>query len=242
MRSVFYIFIFLGFFVNGTPPAKSAPIHDFNEAVSSGYQNYREAMFYLQTGNPAVASFELETFAQRWKEIVDRFGASPPDIFTTERKWRKTLKDIEFRIAKGLAAAIDGDAKAAKKHLGPIRKILSALRRRNGVFVYSDIVDRANDAFKQLLKYSKSSPDFEKTEQLDKLRRDLSVTIYWYERSRDDAPPEIKNNPEFNRLMESSLQALSRIWVAIADKRKDILISNLRGLASSDKMLFLRFG
>jgi len=242
MRSVVYIFIFLGFIVNGAPPAKSAPVHDFNEAVSSGYQNYREAMFYLQTGNPTVASFELETFARRWKEIVDRFGASPPDVFTTERKWRKTLKDIEFRITKGLAAAIDGDAKAAKKHLGPIRKILSALRRRNGVFVYSDIVDRANDAFKQLLKYSKSPPDFEKTEQLDKLRRDLSVTIYWYERTRDDAPPGIKNNPEFNRLMESSLQALSRIWVAIADKRTDILISNLRGLTSSDKMLFLRFG
>lgn len=242
MRNLSLILIFLGLFAFGALPAKSAPIHDFNDAVSSGYKNYREALFYLQTGNPTVASFELETFAQRWKEIVDRFGASPPAIFSTELNWRKTLKEIESRIAKGLASAIDGDAKAAQTHLRPIRKILSALRRRNGVFVYSDIVDQANAAFKRLLKYSHAPPDFENTDQLDKLRKDLSVTIYWYERSRDDAPPGIKNNPEFNRLMESSIASLARIWVAIADKRKDILISNLRGLSSSDKMLFLRFG
>ncbi|MEE8351464.1 MAG: hypothetical protein V3R37_04640 [Rhodospirillales bacterium] len=42
--------------------------------------------------------------------------------------------------------------------------------------------------------------------------------------------------------MESSLQTLSRFWVAIAEKRKNILIGNLKGLASSDKMWFLRFG
>ncbi len=42
--------------------------------------------------------------------------------------------------------------------------------------------------------------------------------------------------------MEDSIYALSRIWVAIAKKAEPILISLLRGLSSSDKMLFLRFG
>lgn len=242
MRHLFIIFIFLGFFVHGAPSAKGASIHDFNEAVADGYQNYREALFYLRTGNSTVASFELETLARRWKEIVHRFGSSPPDVYSTERKWLKTLKEIDGRIARGLALAIGGNAKAAKKHLQPIRKILSALRRRNGVFVYSDIVDKANGAFKRLFKYRYSPPDFANTDQVDGLRKDLSVTIYWYERCRDDAPPDIKNNPEFNRLMETSLGALARIWVAIADQRTDILISNLNGLSSSDKMLFLRFG
>jgi len=42
--------------------------------------------------------------------------------------------------------------------------------------------------------------------------------------------------------MEDSLYSLSRIWVAIADKAAPNLISILRGLSSSNRMLFLRFG
>lgn len=224
------------------PSAQGADIHDFNEGVSEANKAYREAMFYLRTGNPAVASFEVEKFDERWKAVVKRFADNSPDVFSKDPSWRKTLQKISEKTSMGLKAAIDGDAKAAKKHLKPIRKILSDLRRRNGIFIFSDCIDQANAAFNKLDKYRRKPPDFDSAKELDPLRQKLSITIFWYKRCRDTAPPAIAANPEFKRLIKTSLKSLSRIWVAIAKKDKKILTSNLAGISSSDKILYLRFG
>ena len=141
-----------------------------------------------------------------------------------------------------MAETIKGDAKAAIKTLRPIRKILSDLRRRNGVVVYSDTVDKANAAFAKLFKFRYNPLDFNAVEEVDQLRQTLAITVYWYQQCVENAPAKLRQDAEFKRLMEDSLYSLSRIWVAIANKAETNLISLLRGLSSSDKMLFLRFG
>jgi hypothetical protein len=120
--------------------------------------------------------------------------------------------------------------------------MLSALRRRNGVFVYSDTVDKANAAFINLNKFRYNPPDFNVVEEVDQLRQSLATTVYWYKQCVKNAPAALIKNPEFRRLMDDSLYSLSRVWIAIANKKEPNLISILRGLSSSDQMLFLRFG
>ena len=241
LRLVFTLVVCAAFF-GPAPTARSAPIHNFNDAVFAAYGYYREALFYLRTGNAQVASFELEEMTVRWKAIVKRFADSPPDVFAADPAWRETILDIDKRAAGGLEAALKNDAKAARTLLIPVRKMLSDLRRRNGIFNFSDYVDNANAAFEKLWKYRHNPPNFESLEQVDELRRTLAITVYWFEMCRDNAPAAIREKPEFKRLIETSLFSFTRIWGAIANKREDILISVLRGLRSSDKMLFLRFG
>jgi hypothetical protein len=77
---------------------------------------------------------------------------------------------------------------------------------------------------------------------VDQLRQSLALTVYWYKKCVENAPQKLHQNPEFKRLMDDSLFSLSRIWVAIANKKTPNLISLIRGLSSSDQMLFLRFG
>ncbi|MDA1090132.1 MAG: hypothetical protein O3A85_07460 [Proteobacteria bacterium] len=242
MLRLIFTLVLCAAFLGPAPKARSAPIHDFNNAVFTAYGHYREALFYLQTGNAQVASFELEEMAVRWRAIVERFAKSPPGVFSADPTWQETLMDIEKRTAAGLETAINNDAEAAKKHLGPIRKILSELRHRNGVINFSDYVDKANAAFDELFEFRRNPPDFNSLEQLNKLRRIVAITTHFYELSQDNAPTAIRNNPEFKRLMETSLYSLNRIWVAIDEKREDLLISTLRGLSSSNRILFLRFG
>lgn len=242
MRKLMITCAIFAFFITPGPTARSAPVHDFNEAVTVAYGFYREAFFLLRTGNPQVASIELEEMAARWTTIVERFGPKLPDMYSADPAWKKTLEAINKKIARGLAETIEGDSKAAMKTLGPIRKILSDLRRRNGVVVYSDTVDRANAAFRKLYKFRYNPPDFDVAEEVDQLRQTLAITVYWYEQCVENAPPALRKEPEFKRLMEDSLYSLSRIWVAIANKAEPNLISILRGLSSPDRMLFLRFG
>ena len=242
MRKLTIICAIFAFALASAPTARGAPVHDFNEAVATAYGFYREAVFLLRTGNPQVASLELEELATHWTAIVERFGPTPPDMYSIDPSWEKTLEEIDKKITRGLAASIEGDAKAAMKTLEPIRKMLSDLRRRNGVGVYSDIVDRANAAFRKLYKFRHNPPDFDAVEQVDQLRQMTAITVYWYEQCRENAFTALAQNPEFKRLMDDSLYSLSRIWVAIANKAEPNLISLLRGLRSSDRLLFLRFG
>ena len=242
MRKLTIICAIFAFALASAPTARGAPVHDFNEAVATAYGFYREAYFLLGDGNAQVASLELEEMADRWTSIVERFGSTPPDVYSTDPTWKKTLEAIGTRIARGLRAAIEGDAKAAKKALGPIRELLSDLRRRNGVVVYSDCINQANAAFAKLYKFRYNPPDYDAVEQVDQLRQITAITVYWYEQCRENASTALAQNPEFKRLMDDSLYSLSRIWVAIANKAESNLISLLRGLRSSDRLLFLRFG
>lgn len=242
MLKLIFSLVVCAVFLGPAPSARSAPIHDFSNAVFTAYGHYREALFYLGNGNAQVAAFELEEMTARWKAIVEKFAESPPGVFSADPTWRQTLLDIDTKVAASLEAAINNDTKAAEKLLDPVRRTLSELRRRNGVFNFSDYVDNANAAFDELWKYRRNPPDFGSREQVDQLRRDLAVTTYLYELCRDNAPAAIRDNPEFKRLMEASLQALNRIWGVAADKKVDILISILRGQHSANRILFLRFG
>lgn len=242
MRRSLFVLLILAVCAVPAPLARAAPFHDFNEAVAEAYRHYRQTVFYLRTGNTAVASLELHYFARKWKEVVQRFAANPPGPYTADPVWRQTLLEIEGRIGDGTNALAKGDSKRAAEVLAPIRQALSSLRRRNGVFVFSDCVNEANSAMERLYRYRHRPPDFAHREEVDALRHQTAITTHWYERCREQAPAAYRENPQFTRLMETSLYSLSRIWLAIAEKDERRLINILRELHSSDQILFLRFG
>jgi len=151
MRRIFFALALLIVLAHVTPATvQAAAVHDFHDAAALAYRHYRAAMFYLRTGNAMVASFELEQMARRWNAVIDRFGTAPPDVYSTDSSWEKTLRDIQERADSALETAARGDANAARKQIMPIRRVLSALRKRNGVTAYSDTVDAANAAFARL--------------------------------------------------------------------------------------------
>jgi hypothetical protein len=222
--------------------ARAGPVHEFHGELADATRHYREASFYLRTGNLSVAAYELAQLRDKWQALTARFQGAPPDLYSTDPEWKATLVEIEARIGRGLAATEADDAAAAKGHLAPIRAILGQLRRRNGVFLFADCVDQANAAFERLFRFRHAPPDFDKTDEVDALRRALAVTSHWYRRCRDEAPAAYAREPQFERLMRGSLDSLSRIWAAIESKSARRLISILRELGSSDRLLYLRFG
>lgn len=228
--------------VLGAGAARAGSVHDFHAGLADATRHYREASFYLRTGNDSLAAYELEQLDDKWHALVERFQGVPPDLYSKDPEWKKTLAEIEARIGRGLAAAEAGDATAAKGHLAPIRAIVGGLRRRNGVFLFSDCVDAANAAFQRLFRFRRAPPDFDRTEEVDALRRALAVTVHWYRRCRDEAPAAYREAPQFERLMRISLGSLSRVWSAIENRSERELIGILRELRSSDHLLYLRFG
>ncbi len=242
------VFTFLSFFacVVGfsllPQTASASDFRNFHGTLAGAWPHYREADFYLRTGNPGVALFELEQWRDKWRSLVMEFAASPPDVYADDPAWASTLREIEALSSKGLAEAGAGNLKEARKTLEPIRQLLASTRQRNHVIIFSDHVDRANAAFEQLFAYRHTPPAFDDIDQLDAFRRHLAITTNAYQQVMDNAPAPHLENSEFQRLMKQSFYSLGRLWVAIKEKNQQNLINILRELRSSDRMLFLRFG
>jgi len=224
------------------PTVGASELSRFNAAVAQAYTHYRTAVFYLHTGNPAVAEFELQQAIELWNDQVMAFRDSVPDAFADDGAWTQTLEDVIARLQQAQTLAQGNEAEAAEAELLPIRETLADLRARGGVRVFSDCIDEANAAMDALWVFRHEPPDFADAEAVNALRAQTAVTAYLYERCQAEAPPEIAAAPEFQRIMGGTLTSLSRLWPAIDAGDAEVVISILREIRSFDRMLWLQFG
>ena len=126
------------------PKVSAGELGAFNEQVVSAYAPYRSAMFYLRTGNPDVAYLELDAALSAWRSLIERFGKSPPDAFADDQGFGDTLVSVQKALETGRALLDKDDQTSAAATLTSVRIELAALRRRNGVHVYSDCIDEMN--------------------------------------------------------------------------------------------------
>lgn len=245
-RTQYFIGILIAFVwvfvIAGHRPASASDFGKFHGYLAQAYPHYREALFYLRTGNAGVAQFELEQWNSKWTSITELFSKAPPDVYSDDPTWYLTLSKIQQTSEQGLSLAQAGDLKSAQQTLIQIRGLLSELRRSNHVIIFSDHVDAANQAFEHLFEFRHHPPAFNNADQLDAFRHAVSVATHAYRQVNDHAPGAYATDAEFQRLMKQSLYSLSRLWIAIREENQLNLINILREMRSSDRMLFLRFG
>ena len=223
-------------------PSVASDLGAFDAAVSDAYGHYREAAFYLRTGNVDAGAIELEFAIARWNDVQDRFRNDPPDAYADDPVWTADLDSIETDLRRGMTAADAGDGPASAKLLVPVRKTLAALRKRNGQWRFSDCVDEMNAQMDRLWRYRRAPPDLASREAVNAVKDQAAVTTHWYERCRAQAPTTFTEDAEFNRLMDGSIGSLKLIWTALDEKNEMRFINILRELRSYDRLIWLRFG
>ena len=222
--------------------SRASNLSDFNDATADAYRHYRAAVSYLRTGNAALAAIELEAAAGKWRDVTGRFAANPPDAFADDAAWAATLNGIGQPIQQALTSTDAGDLKTARETLAPVRGELGALRRRNGVVVFSDRVDEVTAAMDRLWRFRHEPPDFSDTGTLRELRSGTAVLEHLLRRCREEAPAELRGDPDFIRFLDSAAEGLERLWQAIEGGDEPLLINTLRELRSFERLFFLRFG
>ena len=229
------------FFMAFPSSANAFVIDQFHAALTEADQDYRSASFYLRTGNPGVALLELQALSDKWQTLSKTFSDQPPGPYAKDPAWSATLGQISHQVDTALADVEAGNVRAAQGQLEPIRAALADLRRRNGIFMFADCVEEANQAMDALYAYRHRPPNFDDQRDVDELLRRAAVTAHWYERCFKTAPEKYTASTEFQRLMEASLRSLGLIWEAVHNKQERRLINILRELRSSDRLLYLRF-
>lgn len=224
------------------PPAQADSLEAFHAALSEAYRPMRAAAFYLRTGNPSPASLELDRALARWTALTMAFEEAPPQAYSRDSAWRETLADIAEHLEAGQAALEAGDLEQAGESLGPLRAMLSGLRRRNGVRVFSDCIDKITMGMDALWVYRHAPPDFAAPNQVAAVRKDAVALTAQVQRCDAEATAAVRADPQFRSQIDGMLAALARIDTALDKGDELLLINTLRELRAFDRMLWLGFG
>lgn len=227
------------------PCLADGPAGDLDEFlgdIGDAYGHYRQAMFYLHTGNPAVAGFDLGQMQEKWAAVIDTHAGDPPSPFAGDPELGPSLSAIALAIDSGLGHVAAGDAEAGREALAPVRAMLSDLRRRNRLYILSDCIDEFSAAADALWRFRQAPPDFADAGAVNDLRRSAAIVEFQLRRCRALAEPAHGSGEEFRALFDGAAQSAQSLWPAIDAADEQRVINILREFRSFDQMIYLRYG
>ena len=241
MRAMLILIIGLSFAAPAGPAAADG-LQRFHDRVGAAMKHVRLAQFYLRTGNLAVAGAELDEAAEKWAAVTAEFAAKPPDKLAGDSAFEADIEAVAGALDAALAAVDKDERDAATAHLKPVAGRLAALRKRNGLWIYSDCIAAMNRAMDVAFIYRRKPPDFDDVAQVTIMDKRFAALEHWYRRCYREAGPRERANPAFERLFPGSLESIERLIRAAKDKSALRVINNLRELRSFDRLIWLHLG
>ena len=241
MRAMLILIIGLSF-AGPAGPAAADGLQRFHDRVGAAMKHVRLAQFYLRTGNLAVAGTELDEATEKWAAVTAVFGSKPPGKLAEDSAFKADVEAVAGALAAALDAVDSDERDAAAAQLKPIAGRLAALRKRNGLWIYSDCIAAMNRAMDGAWVYRRKPPDFDDAAQVVELDRRFAALAHWYKRCFREAGPRERADPAFERLFPGSLESIERLIRAAKDKSALRVINNLRELRSFDRLIWLYLG
>jgi len=226
------------------PVLRAAEPGPFVAAVSAAYPQFKMAWFYCRTGNGMLAGEELDAFNAAWRAIRARFGSSPPGPFARDLKWKVSLDAITDALNEAGALIHADDTPHARDLLVSVRDELGALRRRNGVVIFSDhvdaygaIVDRAV-ALRSLKREVTTLSDSD-IAAFAALAGELRAAV---ENLRARAPEALKNDSGFAGSIDGNLASIGKLERGIRTRHAKAIFGSVVAVRADFILLFTRYG
>lgn len=222
--------------------ARAGDLADFNAAAEAAESHSRVAIGYLRTGNIDLASIEVDGLRAAWRKLTDRFAGRRPDPFDDNDFYVTAMTDIGMRLVTADMMLKSGRAGATRAALVGVRDNLYRLRKSAGIAVLADCVREANAAMDALMTYNKAAPDWSKSSTQFDIAGKSAVYGHALDRCDSMANGDVRQRPEFRRLVDGAKAGLALMPQAIAARDSNLLHRLLIELRSFDNLLAFRFG
>jgi hypothetical protein len=217
-------------------------LNDFNAAIETAASHNRVALGYLRTENVDLASLELERMHSAWIEVMRLYGQNPPAAFRTNPRYAATLHEVRFYVTTAIAMLSSGQFGAAREALETNRRLLHELRQQSGIEVLADCVMDTNAAMARFFAFDAAPPDLAKPEVAEDVANKAAQLAVAAKRCEGVAPPEVRANPEFRRLLDGIAASLAYVPTAINTRDLDMLHRVIGELRAFDQLLTFRYG
>jgi len=220
----------------------AAGLAEFNAAVEEISAHNRVAIGYLRTENIDLATLEIDRMRNAWVTFTERFAGNRPEAFEGNSHYGNLFTAVNARLVGVDLMLKTGRLDAARNGLNAIRKDLYDLRKGSGVVVLADCVRDANAAMDALMIYNDRTLDWSKPGTDSDIANKASAYGTVLARCDGIADDQVRQMPEFRRLIDGAKASLEFIPKAIAARDADLLHRVLIELRSFDNLLDFRFG
>jgi len=224
--------------------ARAAEPGPFIAAVSAAYPQFKMAWFYCRTGNDFLAQEELESFVAAWRRIDGRFRDAPPTAFARDAQWKTSLGEVAASLDRAAGLVRAGKARDAMQPLAAVRRALGALRRRNGVVIFSDHVDAYGAVVDRLVALrgrtrSQTALTDADIKAYAALAGELRAAVA---KLRERAPADLKGDSGFTGSLEGNLASIDKLERNIRSRQAKAIYGSVAAVRADYILLFTRYG
>jgi hypothetical protein len=219
-------------------PARAADAA--TDAMQKAYAPFRLALFKTNMNLPADAQQALTQAQKAWAHVVARFGAKPPAPYDRDKTFADALAEVDKAYAQAALEVARKQLPQAHETLERVRDILSALRERNQVIVYSDHMNAYHAVMEQVLMQGPKM--LSEANGPMQLALPVGALEYLAQKLRGAAPVEYATNPEFLSLVQAVDGSVQALKAALLAQNPTAAQEALGKLKPAYSKLFLKFG
>lgn len=195
----------------------------------------RVTLGYLQTGNADLALVAMEQL----RDLLKSQGAGQP---WAEPALTAALASARTQVEQSITAAEGGELERASTLMTEATGNLDAWRRDVGLPLFSDCIARAGSAYEALDIHRRNRPDLSDLNVRRHIVEAAAVTERALAQCDAEAPPDVRAEPEFRRLMDGFTASLKLVADAAEKQDGDYLYRLLIEQRAFDHLLAFRFG
>ncbi len=181
------------------------------DALQKAYVPYRTALFRTNSKAQAESEQAIAQARIELRQIQERFASKPPAPYDRDTAFDKTLQEVAAVLAQSESQIRDRQLAHAHETLEAVRDLLSGLRQRNGVVVFSDHMNAYHEQMETLL--GSGAKLLDAPQGWQKLAAHTGTLQYLAARLRSQAPAALADDAEFKtgvQAVEASVNALTQ--------------------------------
>ncbi len=210
------------------------------DAIQRAYQPYREALYLTNKKAQQESEKAITQAKQLWADVVQRYAAGPPVPYDRDEKFSAITKEVAAVLEKASQEISEKALAKAHDTLEDARDLISELRKRNGVVVFSDHMNAYHEEMEHILN------DGEKTlsgsQGFLQLMAQAGKLEYLAERLGTQAPQSLANNIEFQKMLLAVKDSVKTLQAAILKQKVEEVRDALNNLKKPYSQMFNKFG
>jgi len=210
------------------------------QAIQEAYVPYRVALLKTSSGSVQEARQALAKAAGQWNGLQSQLGGQISAPYAGDVDFGADIERVGLVYKEAGERLSANDKAGAHEALERIRDILSGMRQRNDVVVFSDHMNAYHAKMEQVL--------FEGPKLLEKPAGLFSLTLmagaldFLAQRLSEGAPSPLHDDEEFRVLVGALQASVSALKTALATQNADLVRDALAGLKLPYARLFVKFG
>ena len=210
------------------------------QAMQSANGPYRMVLFKTNGTSQAESQQALTQAMQAWDKFSSEFAAKPAAPYDRDPAFASSVAAVLKVYAKAQGEISANDLKAAHSTLEEAREIMSAMRKRNNVVVYSDHMNAYHAVMEHIL--VDGSALLAQPKGLLVMTAQAGALSYVAKRLSTQAPESLAKDAEFLALVDAVKQSVDRLESALQNQDQAAVKDAIGKLKGPYSKLFAKFG